>query len=137
MTTRPSVLFICTHNAGRSQLGAHLLELLAPGQFTVLSAGTKPSDAIGPVVAEALAELGIDTSAAVPSAVTADELASVDIVVTMKHGLALPGPISGQHVEWAFADPADWELDGVRELRGRIQDAIAAAIPEWAAVSID
>lgn len=133
MTERPSVLFICTHNAGRSQLGAHLLEHVAPGRFEITSAGTKPSDAIGPVVAEALAELGIDTSAAVPSAVTAEELATVDIVVTMKHGLALPGPIAGRHVEWAFADPADWELEGVRELRGRIQDAIEAAVPKWSA----
>ncbi|RKT36236.1 arsenate reductase [Microbacterium sp. AG1240] len=124
MTTPPTVLFICTHNAGRSQLGAHLLAHVAGDRFAATSAGVAPAEAINPAIAATLAELGIDTSAAKPRAVTVDDLATADIVVTMKPGLRVPGPIAGEHVEWAFPDPANWEADGARDLR----DAVLAAV---------
>lgn len=120
MSTPPTVLFICKHNAGRSQLGAHLLEHVAPGQFHPISGGLSPAEHINPVIAEALGELGIDTSDTVPRAVTVEDLQVADIVVTMKPRLALPGPIGGRLVEWEFPDPDNWGIDGVRELRDRV-----------------
>lgn len=120
MSTPPTVLFICQHNAGRSQLGAHLLEHVASGRVNATSGGLSPAEHINPVIAEALGELGIDTSAAVPRAVTAADLETADIVVTMKPRLALPGPIGGRLVEWEFSDPDNWGIDGVRELRDRV-----------------
>ena len=124
MTTPPTVLFICQHNAGRSQLGAHLLDVIAPGEFHATSAGLKPADEINPVVAQSLQEVGADTSAARPRLVTETDLASADVVVTMKPGLQLPAPIRGRHVEWEFPNPEHWDLDGVRGMR----DAIAARV---------
>lgn len=120
MSTPPTVLFICQHNAGRSQLGAHLLAHIVPGQVNATSGGLSPAEHINPVIADALGELGIDTSAAVPRAVTAADLAAADIVVTMKPRLALPGPVSGRLVEWEFLDPENWGIDGVLGLRDRI-----------------
>lgn len=126
---KPTVLFICQHNAGRSQLGAHLLDVVAPGQFVSTSAGLKPAAEINPVVAESLHELGADTSAARPRLVTEQDLADADVVVVMKPGLALPGPVAGRLVEWEFPNPEEWDLDGVRGMR----DAVAAQVRELAA----
>lgn len=122
--TAPTVLFLCQHNAGRSQLGAHLLTHTARERFTATSAGITPAQQINPVVAEALAELGIDTTTAHPRAVTVEDLAAADIVVTMKPGLALPGPVPGELIEWEFPDPANWGIDGVRDLRDRVQASV-------------
>lgn len=124
--TIPTVLFICAHNAGRSQLGAHLMNDRAEGRVHAVSGGVSPADTINPAIAATLAERGIDTSAAVPRAVTADDLATADVVVTMKPGLALPGPIRGEHVEWSFPDPASWDADGARGLR----DAVDASVTD-------
>jgi arsenate reductase len=124
VTDQPTVLFICQHNAGRSQLGAHLLDVVAPGQFISTSAGLKPAAEINPVVEESLHELGADTSAALPRLVTEQDLADADVVVVMKPGLALPGPVAGRFVEWEFPNPEDWDLDGVRGMR----DAVAARV---------
>ena len=128
MNDNTTVLFLCQHNAGRSQLGAHLLEYVAPGRFTADSAGISPADEINPVVAAALQELHIDTSAARPRRVTAEDLATADVVVAMKPGLPLPGPVTGRLVEWEFPNPESWDLDGVRGLR----DDILAAVRELA-----
>lgn len=124
MTTPPTVLFICQHNAGRSQLGAHLLSVIAPDQFIATSGGLKPADEINPVVAESLHEVGADASAARPRLVTATDLATADVVVTMKPGLRLPGPVRGRLVEWEFPNPEAWDLDGVRGMR----DAVGAEV---------
>lgn len=124
MTTPPTVLFICQHNAGRSQLGAHLLDVIAPGEFISVSAGLNPADEINPVVAESLAEVGADTSAARPRRVTEADLATADVVVTMKPGLRLPAPVTGQRVEWEFPNPENWDLNGVRTMR----EAVAARV---------
>ena len=120
MSTPPTVLFICQHNAGRSQLGAHLLAHVAPGQVRATSSGPSPAEQINAVIADALGEVGIDTSAAAPRAVTAADLASADVVVTMKPRLSLPGPVAGRLVEWEFPDPDNWGIDGVRDLRDRV-----------------
>lgn len=120
----PTVLFLCQHNAGRSQLGAALLEILAPGQFTVTSAGTAPADAVNPAIAATIAELGLDISARSPRAVTTDDLATADIVIAMKPGLALPATPTGRFLEWSFPDPTDWTPEKVRPLR----EAVAAQL---------
>jgi protein-tyrosine-phosphatase len=120
MTDQTKVLFICQHNAGRSQLASHLLHHVDPDRFLADSAGTKPADEINPVVAEALSELGIDTSAAYPRRATETDLTNADVVVTMKPGLPLPGIVGGRLVEWEFPDPDSWDLEGVRVLRDAI-----------------
>ncbi|WP_052226417.1 arsenate-mycothiol transferase ArsC [Microbacterium mangrovi] len=122
--TAPTVLFLCQHNAGRSQLGAHLLEYIAPGRFDARSAGIAPADRISPEVATALGELGIDIQGALPRAVTAADLEDADVVVTMKPGLTLPGPVAGELVGWEFPNPENWDLAGVRVLRDQIHEQI-------------
>ncbi|GAB6858001.1 arsenate-mycothiol transferase ArsC [Microbacterium xylanilyticum] len=122
----PTVLFLCQHNAGRSQLGAALLEILAPRQFTVTSAGTAPADAVNPAIAATIAELGLDISDRIPRAVTPDDLAAADIVIAMKPGLSLPSAPAGRFLEWSFPDPADWTPDNVRPLR----EAVASRLRE-------
>lgn len=129
MTTPPTVLFICQHNAGRSQLGAHLLDVIAPGEFLSVSAGLNPADEINPVVAESLHEVGADTSAARPRQVTEADLATADVVVTMKPGLQLPAPVAGRRVEWEFPNPEHWDLAGVRTMR----EAVASRVRTLAA----
>jgi len=124
MSARPIVLFICQHNAGRSQLGAHLLDVIAPGQFVAISGGLNPADEINPEVAQALHELGADTSAARPRRVTTADLTAADVVVTMKPGLRLPGPVRGRRVEWEFPNPQEWDLEGVRGMRDSVADAV-------------
>ena len=88
---KPTVLFICQHNAGRSQLGAALLEHLAGGRFTAASAGLAPAETVNPAIAATVAELGMDITGRVPRAVTPADLEAADVVVLMKPGLALPG----------------------------------------------
>lgn len=122
--SRPTVLFVCTHNAGRSQLGAHLLTHVAGDRFRALSGGVAPAEEPSPATVATLAELGIDATSSRPRAVTAADLAAADVVVTMKPGLPLPGPVRGTLVEWAFADPGNWDEAGVRGLRDDIRVAV-------------
>ena len=130
MQRQKTVLFICNHNAGRSQLGAHLfIAHVDDDRIQATSAGLNPAESINPAVAESLRELGIDTSGAVPRAVTVEILDSADVVVLMKPGPSLPGPLRGELVDWSFPDPANWEVDGVRELR----DAVDAKVRDLAA----
>ncbi len=124
MSTKPTVLFICQHNAGRSQLGAGLLEHLAGDRYTATSAGLSPADQVNDAVAATLAELGIDITTRVPRAVTAADLDDADIVVLMKPGLTLPGPVRGELLEWSFPNPEAWDVEAVRPLR----EAVAAQI---------
>ena len=129
MTQPKTVLFICKHNAGRSQLGAHLLTHIGDERLVATSAGITPAEGINPAVAASLHELGIDTSAAGPRAVTTEDLDAADVVVLMKPGLPLPGAVRGELVEWSFPDPTNWEADGVRGLR----DAIDTKVRDLAA----
>ncbi|MGK3949432.1 low molecular weight phosphatase family protein [Microbacterium sp. K2] len=124
--TAPTVLFICQHNAGRSQLGAALLQHLAGDRFVATSAGLSPADEVNPAVAATVAELGMDITDRVPRAVTSDDLDAADVVVLMKPGLALPSTPSGEVLEWSFPNPESWDADAVRPLR----EAVAAKIRE-------
>ncbi len=120
----PTVLFLCQHNAGRSQLGAALLEILAPGDYTVTSAGTTPADTVNPAVTATIAELGLDISDRIPRAVTPEDLVAADIVIAMKPGLALPSAPAGRFLEWSFPDPTDWTPDNVRPLREAVTNRL-------------
>lgn len=126
MTTAPTVLFVCQHNAGRSQLGAALLEHLAGDRFTATSAGLAPADAVNPAVAATVAELGIDITDRIPRPVTEDDLQSADVVVLMKPGLQLPGTPRGEVLRWEFPNPEAWDAEAVRPLR----EAVSAKISE-------
>ncbi|GEK79325.1 arsenate-mycothiol transferase ArsC [Agrococcus baldri] len=123
--TTPTVLFLCTHNAGRSQLGAALLELLAGERYTAASAGFAPADTVNPAVAAAVAELGLDITDRVPRKVTTDDVERADVVVAMKPGLDIPGT-PNRLIEWSFPDPDAWDVEHVRSLR----EAVAAAVTE-------
>ncbi|MGP3534412.1 arsenate-mycothiol transferase ArsC [Microbacterium sp. RD1] len=124
----PTVLFICQHNAGRSQLGAALLEHLAGDRFTATSAGLSPAEEVNPAVAATVAELGMDITGRVPRAVTTVDLDAADVVVLMKPGLALPSTPRGEVLEWSFPNPEAWNADAMRPLRQAVSDEITATL---------
>lgn len=126
MTTAPTVLFVCQHNAGRSQLGAALLEHLAGDRFTAISAGFAPAETVNSAVAATVAELGMDITDRVPRSVTEEDLQTADVVVLMKPGLQLPGTPRGEVLQWEFPNPAAWDAEAVRPLR----EAVSAKISE-------
>jgi arsenate reductase (thioredoxin) len=130
--TRPVVLFLCQHNAGRSQLGAALMEHRHGDAIDARSAGIAPADAVNAAGAASLAELGIDITGRTPRAVTVEDLAEADIVVSMKPGLTLPAQPAGTHLVWELPDPGDWDLESIRPLRdeidARVQSLAASAL---------
>ncbi|RWZ67717.1 low molecular weight phosphatase family protein [Labedella populi] len=128
MSDKPTILFICQHNAGRSQLGAALLEYLAGDRFAATSAGLSPAEHVNEAVAATVAELGVDISDRVPRAVTEADLDTADIVVLMKPGLSLPSTPRGEVLEWSFPNPEAWDVDAVRPLRDAVSDKIRATI---------
>lgn len=128
MSDNPTILFICQHNAGRSQLGAALLEHLAGDTFTATSAGLSPAAEVNPAIAATVAELGVDISGRVPRAVTVQDLDDADIVVLMKPGLELPSTPRGEVLEWSFPNPESWDAEAVRPLREAVSDKIQATI---------
>ncbi|MBN9199876.1 MAG: protein tyrosine phosphatase [Microbacterium sp. SCN 70-18] len=128
MTPTPVVLFICQHNAGRSQLGAALLELDGGERFTAASAGLSPADEVNPAVAASLRELDVDITARTPRAVTAADLDDADLVVLMKPELRLPAPVRGELLEWSFPNPESWDAEAVRPLRDAVRARIAGEL---------
>ncbi|GAA2581597.1 MULTISPECIES: arsenate-mycothiol transferase ArsC [Microbacterium] len=125
---KPTVLFICQHNAGRSQLGAALLEHFAGERFTAASAGLAPAETVNPAIAATVAELGMDITGRVPRAVTPADLEAADVVVLMKPGLALPSAPRGEVLEWSFPNPESWDADAVRPLREAVSNKIQATL---------
>lgn len=128
MSNKPTVLFICQHNAGRSQLGAALLEHLAGDRYTARSAGLAPAEHVNEAVSATVAELGVDISDRVPRALTTNDLEDADIVVLMKPGLSLPSTPRGEVLEWSFPNPEAWDADAVRPLRESVSDAIRSTL---------
>ncbi|MCT7361892.1 heat-shock protein HtpX [Mycolicibacterium llatzerense] len=124
MSPKPSVLFVCVHNAGRSQMAAALLTQLSGGRIEVRSAGTAPADQINPVAVAAMAELGIDITAGVPKVLSADTVQSSDVVITMGCGDTCPYFPGVSYRDWKLDDPAGQPLEAVRPIR----DAIAARV---------
>jgi protein-tyrosine-phosphatase len=122
-TTDPTVLFVCVHNAGRSQMAASLLRARAP-RITVLSAGSKPGPAVNPVVVRAMAELGLDLSQAQPARLTTDTVRRADLAITMGCGDACPVLPGTAYLDWAIPDPSGQPLEVVRRIRDEISDRV-------------
>lgn len=132
MTDRPRVLFVCTHNAGRSALAAALARAQFGDRIDVESAGVNPQAAPSDVTIASLAEIGIDDSHHVPTALTAERVAAADIVVAMKPGLNIPHIDGVRYDTWSLPDPAGWDVDGIRPLRDNIRGRISELGPSLA-----
>jgi arsenate reductase (thioredoxin) len=130
MTAKPSVMFMCVHNAGRSQMAAALLAHLAGDRIEVRSAGTEPADQINPAVVAGMAELGIDITAEVPKVVTPDAVEASDIVIIMGCGDTCPYFPGVSYRDWKLDDPAGQPLDTVRVIRDDIAERVSALIAE-------
>jgi len=129
----PEVLFVCVHNAGRSQMAAALLEHHAAGRVRVRSAGSAPADDVNPAVVEAMAELGLDLSAAFPKRLTDDGVRAADVVVTMGCGDACPVYPGTRYLDWPLADPAGKGVASVRPIRDEIDLRVRALLEELTA----
>ncbi|MGS2589503.1 arsenate reductase ArsC [Streptomyces hebeiensis] len=133
MTTsapRPSILFVCVHNAGRSQMGAAFLNHLGGDQVEVRSAGSAPADAVNPAVVNAMAEAGIDISAATPKVLTTEAVQSSDVVITMGCGDACPVFPGKRYLDWQLDDPAGQGVDAVRPIRDEIEQRVRGLLTE-------
>ena len=126
----PEVLFVCVHNAGRSQMAAALLDRRARGRVRVRSAGSEPADQINPVVVEAMAELGIDVAKQFPKPLTDEAVRAADVVVTMGCGDTCPIYPGRRYLDWDLEDPAGRPLDQVRPIRDEIDRRVAALVDE-------
>ncbi len=128
--TRPSVLFVCVHNAGRSQMAAGYLEHLGEGRIEVRSAGSAPADTVNPAAVEAMAEEGIDLRAATPKVLTPEAVEASDVVVTMGCGDACPFFPGTRYEDWVLEDPAGQGIDAVRPIRDEIRRRVEALVAE-------
>ena len=120
-TPRPSVLFVCVHNAGRSQMAAAYTHHLSKGTVEVRSAGSAPADSINPAVHEAMLEEGIDLSVEKPKVLTDEAVSTSDVVITMGCGDVCPIYPGTRYEDWALADPAGQGVDAVRPIRAEIK----------------
>ena len=127
---KPSVLFVCVHNAGRSQMAAAFLTHLAGDRIEVRSAGSAPADSVNPAAVAAMAEVGIDISAAEPTILTPDSAATSDVVITMGCGDACPVFPGKRYEEWTLPDPAGWTPEGVRPVRDEIEARVLNLLAE-------
>ena len=128
--SKPQVLFVCIHNAGRSQMAAALVDLRSGGRIDVRSAGSAPADEINAVVVEAMAEIGVDMGEAFPKALTEDAVRAADVVITMGCGDACPVFSGKRYEDWVVDDPADLELDAVRLIRDEIDARVQTLVAE-------
>jgi arsenate reductase len=130
MASRPSVLFVCVHNAGRSQMAAGFLSHLAGDAIEVRSAGSAPAETINSAAVEAMAEVGIDISEQSPKILTPDTVESSDVVITMGCGDACPFFPGVSYRDWALPDPAGKGIEAVRPIRDQIKARVEALIAE-------
>jgi protein-tyrosine-phosphatase len=126
----PSVLFVCVHNAGRSQMAAGFVTALSGGAVEVRSAGSLPAAQVNPVAVEAMREVGIDLSAARPRVLTDDAVLASDVVVTMGCGDACPFHPGRRYEDWVLDDPAGRGLDEVRAIRDTIRERVVTLLGE-------
>jgi arsenate reductase (thioredoxin) len=136
MTKPPEVLFVCVHNAGRSQMAAALLDRYAAGRVTVRSAGSIPADAINPAVSEVMQEIGLDLSKQFPKPLTSDAIEASDVVITMGCGDACPIFPGKRYLDWALDDPAGLSTDDIRPIRDEIDRLVQALLTELLATSV-
>ncbi|BCS17368.1 arsenate reductase ArsC [Aspergillus puulaauensis] len=130
MTDTPSVLFVCVHNAGRSQMAAGYLTHLAGDAIEVLSAGSAPADSVNPMAVEAMREEGIDIGNQKPKILDADAVQASDVVITMGCGDACPFFPGKRYLDWQLDDPAGHGLDAVRPIRNEIRCRVEKLIAE-------
>ncbi|WHT16248.1 arsenate reductase ArsC [Crossiella sp. CA-258035] len=133
MSDLPEVLFVCVHNAGRSQMAAALLHHHAQGRVTVRSAGSAPADSINPAVVEAMAELGLDLAGEFPKPLTEQAVRAADVVITMGCGDACPVFPGKRYLDWALTDPAGKGVEHVRPIRDEIDRRVTALLAELTA----
>jgi arsenate reductase len=126
----PEVLFVCVHNAGRSQMAAALLDLKAGGRVRVRSAGSDPADRLNPAVVEALAEIGADISKEFPKPITDEAVRAADTVITMGCGDACPIYPGKRYEDWEVDDPAGQDLETVRRIRDEIDARVQKLVSE-------
>lgn len=130
---RPTVLFVCVHNAGRSQMAAAFLSHLSDGRVTVLSAGSQPADQVNPVAVQAMAEVGIDIAHETPKLLSGSAVLESDVVVTMGCGDTCPIYPGKRYEDWDLDDPAGQGLDAVRpirdEIKTRVEGLLADLVP--------
>ncbi len=129
-TTAPTVLFLCVHNAGRSQMAAGFLRHLAGNRVNVLSAGSEPGTEVNPTAVAAMAEVGIDIAGATPRTWTDEELGTTDVVVTMGCGDACPYVPGTRYVDWPLDDPAGQGIEAVRPIRDEIRGRVEGLMDE-------
>lgn len=129
---KPTVLFVCVHNAGRSQMAAGYLQHLAGDRIEVLSAGSQPADQVNPAAVAAMAEEGIDIAAAQPKILTTEAVEESDVVITMGCGDECPFFPGKRYEDWVLEDPAGQGIDAVRpirdEIRSRVEELIASLV---------
>jgi arsenate reductase len=126
----PEVLFVCVHNAGRSQMAAALLDHHANGQVVVRSAGSDPADRLNPAVVAAMAELGIDLSQELPKPLTDASVKAADVVITMGCGDACPTSPGKRSEDWQLQDPAGQPIEVVRGIRDQIDTRVRQLLTE-------
>ena len=126
----PSVLFVCVHNAGRSQMAAAFLTALAADRVQVRSAGSEPADAVNPAVVEAMREVGVDISREVPKVLTTEAVQASDVVITMGCGDACPFFPGKRYLDWELSDPAGQGVGAVRPIRDEIEHRIRGLLAE-------
>ena len=130
MADIPEVLFVCTHNAGRSQMAAALLDHAAAGRVQVASAGSQPADQLNPAVVQAMAEIGLDISREYPKPLTTGKVQAADVVVTMGCGDACPVYPGKRYLDWDLPDPAGLDLDAIRPIRDEISHRVQQLLAE-------
>jgi arsenate reductase len=126
----PEVLFVCVHNAGRSQMAAALLDRYGQGHIRVRSAGSTPANEINPAVLQAMSEVGIDLSREVPKRLTTDAVQDCDVVITMGCGDTCPVFPGKRYLDWALDDPAGQPVNAVRPIRDEIDRRVRALADE-------
>ena len=133
MTEIPEVLFVCVHNAGRSQMAAALLHHYAQGRVHVRSAGSVPGDEVNPAVVQVMSEVGLDLSQELPKKLTDDAVHRADVVITMGCGDACPVYPGKRYLDWELDDPAGKSVDDVRPIRDEIDRRVRALLGELVA----
>lgn len=130
MTVRPALLFVCVHNAGRSQMAAGFARALGGDRIDVLSAGSEPADQLNPVAIEAMAEVGIDIATNQPAILSVESVRRSDVVITMGCGDACPVFPGKRYEDWNLTDPAGQPIEIVRKVRDDIRSRIEALLAE-------
>src|SRR6516164_7281081 len=132
MADIPGVLFVCTHNAGRSQMAAAMLDHAAAGRVRASSAGSQPADQLNPAVVQAMAEIGLDISREVPKPLTNDKVQAADVVITMGCDDACPVYPGKRYLDWNLPDPAGLDLAAIRLIRDEIGKRVTILLSELA-----